>query len=198
MRDTPYRRSRRPASEIEARAAEVLRHAGALSIPVDLQRVGESLGAKVKLTPLEDKVSGALLVKGGEKHIMINSSHPATRQRFTFAHEIGHLQLHDTVNRLFIDEQMRVYQRVDASLSAVYEQPGSMTSPVEEQEANLFAAALLMPRHLLERAALERDLTDEMEVSALAAAFAVSEQAMSIRLQQLGVVRPLDQEDSGT
>lgn len=185
---------RRPAAEIEARAAEVLRHAGALSAPVDLHRISESLGAKIKYTPLEDKVSGVLLVKGNEKHIMINSSHSATRQRFTFAHELGHLQLHETKDRLFIDEQMRVYQRVDVSHSSVYQQPGSMTSPVEEQEANLFAACLLMPRALLERAALERDLTDELEVSALATAFAVSEQAMSIRLQQLNVVRLFDQE----
>lgn len=170
----------------------MLRRAGALSPPVDLMRVSESLGAKIKYTPLEDKVSGALLVKGNEKHIMVNSSHSATRQRFTLAHELGHLQLHDPENRLFIDEQIRVYQRVDTAHSGIYDQPGSMTSPVEEQEANMFAAALLMPRALLERAALERDLTDELEVSALAATFGVSEQAMSIRLQQLKVVRLLD------
>jgi Zn-dependent peptidase ImmA (M78 family) len=190
--------TRRPAVEIEARAAEVLRNAGTLSAPIDLNRISESLGARTKFTPLEDKVSGALLVKGNEKHIMINSNHSVTRQRFTLAHEIGHLQLHDAENRLFIDEQMRVYQRVDASQAAVYQQPGSMTTPVEEQEANMFAACLLMPRALLERAALERDLTDELEVSALATAFCVSEQAMSIRLQQLKVVRPLDQDESGS
>lgn len=165
-------------------------------MPVDLRRVCEALGAKVKFTPLEEKVSGVLLVKGEEKHIMVNSTHPSTRQRFTLAHEVGHLQLHDSQDRLFIDEQMRVYQRVDAAYSGVYHQSGSMTTPVEEQEANMFAAALLMPRVLLERAALERDLTDEMEVSSLAAAYSVSEQAMSIRLQQLGVVRPFDQEEA--
>lgn len=188
------RRARRPAAEIEARAAEVLRNAGAMSAPVDLLRISQSLGATLKFAPLEDRVSGALLVKDNEKHIMINSNHAVTRQRFTFAHEIGHLQLHEAENRLFIDEQMRVYQRVDAAHSSVYEQPGSMTSPLEEQEANLFAACLLMPRVLLERAALERDLTDELEVSALATTFGVSEQAMSIRLQQLKVVRPLNQD----
>jgi Zn-dependent peptidase ImmA (M78 family) len=189
------RRNRKDPREIESQALEVLRTANALSAPVDMERVSASVGAKVKYAPLEAQVSGLLLIKGDEKHVMINSAHPTTRQRFTWAHEIGHLRLHDAIDRLFIDEHLRVYQRAGTASASLYEQSGSLTKPHEEQEANLFASALLMPRALLERAALERDLTDEWEVAALASAFCVSEQAMSIRLQQLGFVRPVSQQD---
>ncbi len=182
-------------SEIEKRALETLRSASALTAPVDVARVAESLGARVRYEQLEEKVSGVLIVKGDEKHIMINSAHPATRQRFTLAHEIGHLQLHNVQGRLFIDESLKVYQRVGASHSAVYQQPGSMTSPKEERQANIFASALLMPDALLKRAALDHDLFDELDVLSLANAFGVSEQAMSIRLQQLDLIAIPSAED---
>jgi len=52
----------------------------------------------------------------------------------------------------------------------------------------MFAAALLMPAPLVTRAALERDMWDELDVTSMAKTFGVSEQAMSIRLQQLKVV----------
>lgn len=183
-------------SEIEKQALETLRSANALTAPVDVQKVAEHLGAKVRYEQLEDKVSGVLIVKGDEKHIMINAAHPVTRQRFTLAHEIGHLQLHDVQGRLFIDTALRVYQRVGASHSSIYQEPGSITTPKEERQANIFASALLMPQALLQRAALDHDLFDELDITSLAGAFGVSEQAMSIRLQQLDLISvPSAEED---
>lgn len=177
---------------IERETQEILRRSGALSIPVDLSRVASALQVKIHHETMEDQVSGVLIVKGGERHILVNKSHHQNRQRFSIGHEIGHLVLHDdsstTGEKIFIDEQIRVYQRVGEASSDVYKQQGSMTTPTMEWQANMFAAALLMPAPLVQTAALELNLWDELDIDELAKAFDVSAQAMSIRLQQLNVV----------
>lgn len=174
---------------IELVAQEVLRRSNCLSVPVDVHQVCASLGVKVHEEMLEDQMSGVLIIKGGEKHILVNKTHHPNRKRFTIAHELGHLTLHDgEKDQVFIDSQIRVYQRVGEPTHGAYTQPGSMTNRKQEQEANAFAAALLMPAPSLQHAALEHDLWDEADISALARTFGVSEQAMSIRLQQLNVV----------
>jgi Zn-dependent peptidase ImmA (M78 family) len=180
------------AEVIERKAQLVLRSAGALTVPVDLDQVLKSLNVRVHPEDMDDETAGVLIVKGEQRHILVNKGHSENRRRFTIAHELGHLTLHDdeangdpSGQRMFIDRQIRVYQRVGEASSAVYQQEGSMTTVEQEREANVFAACLLMPAHHVTRAALERDLFDEISVASLARNFQVSEQAMSIRLQQL-------------
>lgn len=174
---------------IEQTTQELLRQAGALSIPVDLRRVAEAMHVRVHEKSLEDQVSGVLIIKSGERHILVNGAHHTNRQRFTIGHELGHLVLHESgKDQIHIDRQMRLYQRVGEATSAIYNSPSSSTTPQMEREANMFAAALLMPAPLLQHAALENNLWDEADIGALALAFGVSEQAMTIRLQQLRVV----------
>lgn len=175
--------------DIERVTLELLRQAGALSAPVDVNKVATLLGTKIHLQKLEDEVSGVLIVKDGERHVLANAMHHPNRQRFKIGHELGHLVLHDQAgDRLIVDKHIRVYQRVGESTASAYHAEDSMTKPHEEREANAFAAALLMPAPLVQHAALEHDLGDEFDIAALAKTFAVSEQAMSIRLQQLKVV----------
>ncbi|MEH0166717.1 ImmA/IrrE family metallo-endopeptidase [Roseateles microcysteis] len=183
------------AELIERRAQQVLRSASALTIPVDLEKVLASLNVRVHDEDMDDETAGVLIVKGEQRHILVNKDHPMNRKRFTIAHELGHLVLHDDEangdalgQRMFIDRQIRVYQRVGEASSAVYQQEGSLTTIQQEREANAFAACLLMPAPHVTRAALERDLFDEISVASLARHFGVSEQAMSIRLQQLQVL----------
>lgn len=184
-----YTRTER-AEFIERRAVEILRSASALEAPVDLNKVASSLSVQVHHDTLEDNVSGVLIVKGGEHHALVNATHHSNRQRFSLAHEFGHLVLHDCdSDRLFIDTNMRVYQRVGAATDEAYSQPGSTTTPDEEREANLFASALLMPSDLILRESLNLDLSEETDIAYLARLFAVSDQAMSIRLQQLRLVQ---------
>lgn len=187
--------SRINAEMIERKAQQVLRNAGALTIPVDLEKVLQSLNVRVHDEDMDAETAGVLIVKGEQRHVLVNKDHPHNRKRFTIAHELGHLVLHDdeasgdaSGQRMYIDRQIRVYQRVGEASSAVYQQEGSQTTVQQEREANAFAACLLMPAHHVTRAALERDLFDEVSVASLARNFEVSEQAMSIRLQQLQVV----------
>lgn len=174
---------------IEKTTQELLRHYGALSVSVDLQHVARGMQVAIHEKTLEDEVSGVLIVKGKDRHILVNSAHHPNRRRFTIAHELGHLVLHDLgKDQVHIDHQMRLYQRVGEASSAFYNSQGSTTTPQMEREANMFAAALLMPAPLLQHAALEHNLWDEADIGSLAIAFGVSEQAMTIRLQQLKVV----------
>lgn len=186
---------RHSPQQIDLAAQDVLRKANVLSLPVDLDRVLNSLNVRVHEEAMEEEVSAVLIVKGAQRHILVNKGHSANRKRFSIAHELGHLILHDEVDtgdldgeRMFIDRQIRVYHRVGEASSPIYKQDGSLTDEVQEREANAFAASLLMPAHHVTRAALERDLFDELSVASLARTFDVSEQAMSIRLQQLRLV----------
>lgn len=176
-------------AEIERRATEILHQAAAFDVPVDLTKVARHLDVSVHYDALEDKVSGVLVIKGVERHALINGTHHSNRQRFSLGHEFGHLVLHDAEgDRLFIDTNMRVYQRVGAPTDFAYSQADSSTKPHEEREANQFASALLMPEDLVRRESKNLDLSDEFDVTYLARRFGVSDQAMSIRLQQLGLI----------
>jgi Zn-dependent peptidase ImmA (M78 family) len=178
---------------IETRAVEVLNRAKSLCIPVPVDQVVTSLGVQLHREVLEDEVSGMLVCKGRASHIIVNSKHHPNRQRFTIAHECGHLTLHHLKgDRLFVDTQIRVYKRTGSAKSGVYDEATSSTTPQEEAQANQFASALLMPKELIVKHVKERalDLTDEIGVSTMALAFGVSEQAMSIRLQHVGLLIP--------
>jgi len=99
------------------------------------------------------------------------------RQRFTIAHELGHLLLHDGVP-IRIDRNFRVNWRKGSGVNA---------SNVEEIEANFFAASLLMPKSMLTTAnRLDHfDVEDDAEIVRLARLFRVSTQAMTFRLAEL-------------
>ncbi len=173
--------------DIEQRAQDVLWKAGAITAPVDLDKVVASLGATLHYQAFEDHVSGVLAVQGGAKHILVNNGHHSNRKRFTVAHECGHLVLHHQAgDRVFIDTQMQVYWRVGVPRQYTGE---ATTTPEQEREANLFASALLMPEPLLIQA-IERSEHDfdEEDVLSLATVFGVSAQAMSIRLQRLNLL----------
>jgi Zn-dependent peptidase ImmA (M78 family) len=126
---------------------------------------------------LADDVSGILVRDGERKVVVVNAKHAPARQRFTIAHEIGHLVLHPG-QEVHVDNAFRINLRDGRSATA---------DDVEEVEANAFAAILLMPLEWV-RSAMSSpsiDLTDDGEVCRLADEFQVSTQAMLIRLTTL-------------
>src|SRR5207245_482886 len=96
------------------------------------------------------------------------------RQRFTIAHEIGHLLLHRGAT-FHVDEKSPIGFRNDRS---------SMATDEKEIEANQFAAELLMPRNFLDRdlGGLVEEIEAEEAVDRLARKYQVSVQAMTVRL----------------
>jgi Zn-dependent peptidase ImmA (M78 family) len=164
---------------IQRKANEILRSAGIESEPVSVVQIADALGARILPEIVEDEISGGLYRREEGPVIGVNAQHHQNRQRFTIAHEIGHLVLHETED-YFID---RVFRRDSNSSAAVDE---------VEIEANKFAAFLLMPKSFLKDALREfsEPLRSE-DVEELARRFKVSQQAMTIRLINLQIA--LDQ-----
>ncbi len=159
------------------RAVELLEEQGICSAPVDVAAMAVRLGVSIVAQPLEESVSGVLVLRGGQAAIGVNEAHPPRRQRFTIAHELGHYLLHRDAASLFVDEGLTFY-RDRSSGDGVYQQ---------EIEANAFAAELLMPQRLLrDHLGSQRvDLHDDVAVTRLAAKFGVSVQALTVRLVTL-------------
>jgi len=166
-------------------AENVLRDHRVRRTPINVARLASKHATLVR-RPLEDDISGALIPLGeNEWAILVNSDHHPNRQRFTIAHELGHLLLHG-YRTPHADKQFRLR---DAR--------SSEGSVLEEIQANQFAAELLMPRTMVMKA-MQRygfhhaPANEEIEqkrfealVRKLAKDFGVSRQAMTIRLSSL-------------
>ena len=92
--------------------------------------------------PDGEVISGLLIPSLGE--IWVNAEEGGQwplRRRFTIAHEIGHHILHRTGQQALFCRKANVREDTPAKTKAPL--------PVSEQEANAFAAALLMPAELV-------------------------------------------------
>jgi Zn-dependent peptidase ImmA (M78 family) len=154
---------------------DLLRRAGVHRPPVPVEKIAEMLGIEVRYSPNSDNVSGALIRKGKELIIGVNSSQHPNRQRFTIAHEIGHFRLHKGFD-LHVDEDFCINR--------------DGTDNLDEREANRFAAELLMPEQFIEVDAPRFPFINDAVVSTLASKYKVSTQAMQIRLMNLGYLEP--------
>ncbi len=169
----------RYAKAIDQKTTELLSEFDLLRNPVDVVAVAAKLGAKIVHGDLEEDISGFLLREEGVITIAVNKSHHPNRQRFTIAHECGHLHLHgDQGDRLWLD---RAYPTI-----FYRDSKSSSGDKLAEIQANQFAAGLLMPEILL-REYLTQELSD-MDIFRLALRFQVSEQAMTLRLVSLGML----------
>jgi predicted transcriptional regulator len=228
-------------------ATRLLNDAGIGTPPVPVDRLARRLGAQLRFEPSRGDLAG-LLFRDREQIILgVNALLPRTRQRFTMAHELGHLLLHPG-DGLHIDrdfrsrrkaERTRAVQPVDirdltlealtpaltldveamlrsapgnlvamhagreARVSGYFtSEPGTVTATLpiggdsaaanaREQEANSFAAELLLPAATL-RADIEGDLDYEEDdrVRRLAERYQVSLQLLLRRLAALGLFAP--------
>lgn len=145
--------------------AEAVRNAwdlGSDPIP-DLVDVLEAHGVRVYM--LDDshgcKFDGLAAHVDGHPVIVVGKAWPGDRQRFTLAHELGHLI---------------VGKRLAAALDA-------------EKAANRFAGALLLPRTaLLQEVGDARSGMEWREIALLKAEFGLSMRAVTFRLRDLNVI----------
>jgi Zn-dependent peptidase ImmA (M78 family) len=149
------------------------------SAPIDIERLAKADGAVVQYRPFEKSVSGFSYSEGNEKIIGVNVTESDVRQRFTLAHEFGHLML--GVKGLHYDQGTGLQFRNGLS---------STGTDKKEIEANFFAAELLMPQDMLIRD-LEKIMKKQKDAEAIAEELAriynVSNQAMNVRLTSLGL-----------
>ena len=104
--------------------------------PVDCRLVAEALGIKVHGEPIDDQFEAQLRireVKGRKRRAIIYNENirEEGRKNFCIAHEIGHHSCHSDQEEFFCTSK---------DLNDMAPHPQSM-----EQEANQFAATLLMP-----------------------------------------------------
>lgn len=159
----------------------LLDESGISEAPINVEEIVERRNAVIHKQSVDDDFSGYLFRDTARLAAVIgvNSDHHPNRQRFTVAHELGHFLLH-TGDEVHIDRRFVMKRRDGKS---------SEGTDVEEVEANLFAAELLMPEHFLFQD-IEHlggiDFLDEQTVGRLAHKYRVSQQAMTIRLTSLG------------
>ena len=166
----------RTSKELRPRATQLLRRCDISSPPVPVDVIAKSLGATLRFAPFDGELAGMLVRDEDNDRVVIgvNSLHHLHRQRFTIAHECGHLRLHQG-KRVHIDRTFRVNRRDGMSSQAI---------DPEEIEANRFAAELLMPFKMIIEDLTERDLDveDESELKVLADRYQVSLQALTFRI----------------
>jgi Zn-dependent peptidase ImmA (M78 family) len=165
--DLPRKRLVRSLDGVEA-AAESLREywkLGRDAVP-NLCELLEEKGIKVCAIDLPDKVSGVQAIvrtAANAPHpvIVVNANHAGERQRFTIAHELGHLYL-------------SFGEGVDV-----------------EAACHRFAGAFLVPKDIfLREVGGHRRAISVYELLALKVLFAVSAQALAYRCRDLGIIGP--------
>jgi Zn-dependent peptidase ImmA (M78 family)/transcriptional regulator with XRE-family HTH domain len=122
----------------------------------------------VDFSPLPEAVDGLCVSVGARALILVGSSKPSSRQRFTLAHELAHY-LVDDLDPLYVDER------------------GVRARSVTEMRANAFAAHLLMPEPGV-RAAIQGTADDAERAVRVALAFGTSVSAAAYQLGNLGLL----------
>jgi IrrE N-terminal-like domain len=139
-------------------------------LPVDPKAIARAAGADLQPILGSQGFSGYFErrdAQTGRPAIHFNPKDALVRQRFTIAHELGHMALgHDDAPR----DDPEMFR-------------SGVRSPIE-RHANQFAAELLMPESAVRRMIASGKFTS---VEELAAAFGVSGAAMSFRVGNLNL-----------
>ena len=158
---------------LDARRQHSLADAGPLDV---LEVAEERFEVPVLVEHFEnEQIAGVLLRRaGGDSFIGVNADHHTVRQRFTLAHELGHLHM---------GHQARVELASDLFAG---------TGNSEEVEANYFAAEFLLPREMARAWLEERDLTAQADEPAtvvwLAVEFGLAFETVCYRLERAGAI----------
>jgi Zn-dependent peptidase ImmA (M78 family) len=167
---------------VEKAVNAILSNLGDIELPLNIEEVVKSMGITVKPFDLGDDVSGLLAIENGKAVIGINQNESRVRRRFTIAHELGHYELHRDKSNLFVDSQFKIYRGNNSN--------NTPQKQILEQEANSFAASILMPENLVktEVKKIAFDLGNEDAIKILSKKFDVSSTAMYIRLSNLNLL----------
>lgn len=159
--------------EIENKSREVIGNylgdPSSVKLPIDLATILEKINLSLIQVKFDDPTIAGAYDKT-QNAIYISSDDQKTRQLFTVAHELGHYFLNPRKSTdVFYRNQLNQFEdHFDNG----------------EQEANWFAASLLMPKELVEKVWKEEKKDEEI----LAARFGVSASAAHWRLKNLRII----------
>ena len=154
----------------------------AQSIPI--VQIAEELGFKVYNVTFHDNNIAGIMCDTSipakpfheQRVIALNRNDYATRKRFTIAHELGHFLLHCGDTNDF-------YERYKKGLDRGQRDIGG-------NEANRFAAELLMPKSAVQQVVQENRCGDiDDMVCAIEKTFIVPPKAARRRLEELGIIK---------
>jgi Zn-dependent peptidase ImmA (M78 family)/transcriptional regulator with XRE-family HTH domain len=153
-------------------AKRILEEVGIKQPPVSPREVADKLGVPVFEWDFPDEISGVFISDEGKVCIGVNEAHPRVRQRFSVAHELGHLVL---------DGEQSFFDFIGVESVPLSESPDHETL---ERKANQFAAALLMPSDWIQKDVHENG----QDIIWLSKRYEVSQQALWFRLLNLKLV----------
>lgn len=151
-------------------AWEMLMDCNVTELPVDVVKICRHYGWRITnyrsgwkaiealgLTELTKQTDGFCVYSGGNYYIFYDDSKPKPRQRFTIAHEIGHIMLGHIGDR---------------QCTRINREPSAEDAP-EETQANQFAARILAPAWVLHsiHALTPAEIADVCEISMTSATF---------------------------
>lgn len=145
---------------------------GSADLPAEVSSLAAFIESKfsidVAIERLPDGLDGLAIARRPFGLILISSSIPATRQRYTMVHEVGHLVAGD--GHQIIDENVLIGK-----------------SPAEAR-ANSFAASFLMPTAALRTAFAGQPDVSEQLIADLLGRYRVSLDALAFRLNNAGLI----------
>lgn len=108
-------------------AWKVLLDGDVRALPVSISGLCRAMGIRVKLYEGREDSDGESTILDGKPLILVSRNKPVPRQRFTAAHELGHILLGHVGKGQLVNRE-----------------PSPTDSPIE-REANIFASRLLAP-----------------------------------------------------
>lgn len=136
-------------------AWKILLQENVTELPVKVGDLCRQMGIKIAYYDFPDDDDGKSTIIDGQPWILIAKDKPVRRQRFTCAHELGHILLGHT-----------------GKYKLVNREPSRGDNPIE-QEANVFASRLLAPACVLWalKARTPAEISDLCDISYQAAEF---------------------------
>ncbi|KKS31857.1 MAG: hypothetical protein UU93_C0013G0012 [Candidatus Amesbacteria bacterium GW2011_GWA2_42_12] len=159
-------------SRCETLASDLLVKYGVTEPVVNVFQIAKGEGLELRFIKMPEKLqSVAGFLDIDKKIIFINNDDPTNRQTFTIAHELGHFKLDHK------PEEYSVLLR-HTTFNGNY-------TPVE-QEANCFAANILVPKKMAEEIIDKYKITKD-DIDLLAKMFGVSNEMMAFRAKRLNL-----------
>ncbi len=144
-------------------AWKVLINEGVRELPIRISALCKGMGIRVQYYHPEDNNDGFCSIIDGKPHIFVSADCSVVRQRFTCAHELGHILLGHV-----------------GKYALVNREPSPKDNPIE-QAANVFASRILAPACVLW--ALDARTPEE-----IAALCQISHQAASFRAERMAIL----------
>lgn len=163
--------------QIQAHAWSLLQEAGVSALPVRPLEIAQHLQIHVEAKPASIAGASGWLIRSGDDYAIVYATHIDSPgfQNFSIAHELGHYSLPGHPEHIFLSGDQHASRA------------GFNSADAFEQEADYFAACLLMPKPLC-TPLIHRNIDGMEAVRALANSCQTSLVASALRYAEIGPI----------